>query len=427
VGATSSSAADPDRLAYRPITRTSVGVQASLSTGLPWSSVRGAFTVDGHVVYGKQDGNLYERSFNGTTVGAEVELDPYNDPKWNNVSTGSGQTYQSSPSTFSTEIPTLTSMFFTKGRLYYTLAGDSSMHWRGYEPQSGAIDGREHTVTDHLDWSGIAGAFFANHAVYFADQNTGKLMAVAWSRSGAHGHPKVVDANTDWASRGLFLLSKTGIKPPPPPATKAIKYVGTTTGTGHGRTVSVHVPRATSRGDAMVLFDSSTGSARPTAPAGWKLIGRTHHRGLTTAVFDRVARAHDARTKVAIKTHRRGTHSTLVLTAYRHTAAHPIERSASSVGGAGKRHPAPRLRRLGRGTKVIALWAAVSRSGLRWHAPHLMRKRAAARRGGHPALDVLLAESQNSVTGRFSAGAARSTKRSRSGAQWVIALSPRRS
>jgi hypothetical protein len=56
-----------------------------------------------------------------------------------------------------------------------------------------------------------------------------------------------------------------------------------------------------------------------------------------------------------------------------------------------------------------------------------MRRRATARRRGHPALDVLLAESQNAVTGTFLAGAARSTKRSRSGAQWVIALSPRRS
>jgi hypothetical protein len=426
VGATSASAADPDRLAYQAITSKSVGVQASLSTGVPWGSVRGAFTVDGHIVYGRQDGNLYERSFNGTSVGPEVELDPYNDPRWNNVATGSGQTYQSSPSTFSTEIPTLTSMFFTKGRLYYTLAGDSSMHWRWYEPESGVIDASEHTVTDHVDWSNIAGAFFANHALYFADQNSGKLMSVPWSRSGAHGRPKVVDAATDWASRGLFLLSKSGIKPPPPPKTKTIRYVGSTTAAGHGRSVSVHVPWATSRGDAMVLFASTTGSRHPSAPPGWKIVGRTHHRGLTTAVFDRVARAHDARSKVVVKTHHRGARSTLVLAAYQHTSAKPFERSASSVSGATKRHRTPHLRHLRRGTRVIAVWAAASRSRLRWHAPHLMRQRTTARRSGRPALGVLLAESRSPVSGGFSVGAATSSKRSRSGAQWVVALSPRR-
>jgi hypothetical protein len=56
-----------------------------------------------------------------------------------------------------------------------------------------------------------------------------------------------------------------------------------------------------------------------------------------------------------------------------------------------------------------------------------MRKRSAVRRGGRPALDVLLAESRSPVSGTFAAAAATSSKRSRSGAQWVIALSPRRS
>ena len=175
----------------------------------------------------------------------------------------------------------------------------------------------------------------------------------------------------------------------------------------------------------MMLFASTTGSTRPSAPRGWKLVGRTHHRGLTTAVFARVARAHEARSKIVVRTHHRA-RSTLVVAAYQHTSAKPVERSASRVSGATKRHRTPHLRHLRRGTRVIALWATASKSRLRWHAPHLMRQRRLARHSGRPALGVLFAESRSPVSGGFSVGAATSSKRSRSGAQWVIALSPRR-
>ena len=81
VGATATGAPDPDRLVYRKFDGTTAGAEEPLTTGLAWGSVDGAFDVAGKLIYGKSDGygssgNLFERSFNGSTLGPEVELDP---------------------------------------------------------------------------------------------------------------------------------------------------------------------------------------------------------------------------------------------------------------------------------------------------------------------------------------------------------------
>jgi PKD repeat protein len=211
-----------DRLSYRHFDGTTSGSETSLSTGISWGSIRGAFMVNGELVYGKTDGFLYERTFNGTTFGPEVKLDPYDDPFWDNVktgsSTGTGQTYQGVPSNFSSETTSLTSMFFTNGRIFYTVTGSATMHWRWFEPDTGAVGSDEFTVNDGQNWSHVAGAFLSGNTLYFADKTTGELSSIAWSGSMATGSPTVVDTNTDWASRGIFMLADATNPNQPPVA-----------------------------------------------------------------------------------------------------------------------------------------------------------------------------------------------------------------
>lgn len=207
VGATSPNAADPGRLDYRSFDGSVAGPSISTSTGVDWSDVRGAFEVGGELFYGKTDGNLYERSFDGTTLGPEVLVAPYDDPYWRDVETGSGQTYEGQRSSIALQTPIISSMFFTDDRLYYTMTGAKTMFWRDFEPESGVVGDVPHTVADGRDWSHVAGAFLADNRVFYADQRTGELMSVAWSRNGASGASRVVDASSDWASRGLFLVS----------------------------------------------------------------------------------------------------------------------------------------------------------------------------------------------------------------------------
>jgi PKD domain len=203
-----------DRLVSREFDGTSVGAeQANDSTDVAWGSVRGAFELDGEVIYGDPDGSLEERPFDGTTFGPEVTLDPYDDPTWDDVGTGSGQTYQGIASNFSAELssPTssVTSMFFSNGRLFYTLANDPSLHWRWFELDSGIVGSAEFTVSGTPDFSAVAGAFLSGNRLYYADQTDGELHGVGWTGSAPTGDPVVVDASTDWASDGLFLLSST--------------------------------------------------------------------------------------------------------------------------------------------------------------------------------------------------------------------------
>ena len=217
-GATAPGAADPNRFAYREFNGATAGGEMPVSTGISWGSLHGAFTVGGQVIYGKSDGNLYERSFDGSSFGSEVELDPYDNPTWDNIQTGSGQTYQGVRPNFSAEIPSVTSMFFTAGRLYYTLAGQAKMHWRWFEPESGVVGSDEFTVPGATSWSKVAGAFLSRSTLYYADTTTGDLRSMAWSASGPTGSSRLVNDSTDWASRGLFALADSTNPTPSPVA-----------------------------------------------------------------------------------------------------------------------------------------------------------------------------------------------------------------
>jgi PKD domain-containing protein/malectin (di-glucose binding ER protein) len=208
-----------DRFSYRQFDGTTAGTEVPLNTGISWGSIRGAFTVNGELIYGKPDGNLYERTFNGSTFGSEVLLDPWNDPYWDNISTGSGQDYQGAESTFGAEIPSVTSMFFTNGRLYYTLEGDPNMHWRWFEPTDGIVGSDEFTVSDGNNWSDVAGAFVSGNTLYYADRASGQLFEIGWTGTQAvTGGATAVDSSQDWASRGIFMLANATNPNQPPVA-----------------------------------------------------------------------------------------------------------------------------------------------------------------------------------------------------------------
>ena len=72
--------------------------------GLDWSLIRAGTYIDDTLFYAKNDSMLYRRTFNGTTYGTEQAIDPYNDPAWSNVNTGSGQTFRGVRPTFYNEL-----------------------------------------------------------------------------------------------------------------------------------------------------------------------------------------------------------------------------------------------------------------------------------------------------------------------------------
>ena len=182
---------------------------ANSSARSPWSTVRGAFIVGGHdVLRPEQRHVLQAHASTARRFGAAVAVDPYDDPAWQNVQTGSGQTYaQHQVATYYAELPNVTSAFYSGGRLYYTLFGQSQMYYRYFTPDSGVVGSQEFTVNDGLDWSDTAGAFLSGNTLYYATKSDGVLHSIAWSTDHATGSPTTVDSTQNWAGHGLFATS----------------------------------------------------------------------------------------------------------------------------------------------------------------------------------------------------------------------------
>jgi len=200
-----------DTLQQRTFTGSAVGATTTTDTGtIQWSKVRGAFLAGNELFYGYSDGNFYEASFDGTHVGASSLVDPYDDPVWSNVTTGSGQTYRGvEASLYGGEMQSVTGMVFDGGKLYYSLAGQSQLHYRYFEPDDGVIGSVEFTAGGSANLSSIDGMFLANNTLYYADAATGNLHSVSWAAGAPDGSTDTVvsgpstDGN-DWRTRGMF-------------------------------------------------------------------------------------------------------------------------------------------------------------------------------------------------------------------------------
>jgi PKD repeat protein len=183
---------------------TTVDPAFGVTSPLDFNLVRGATLIGGTLFYGKTDSNLYRRTFDGTTFGTEKVVDPYNDPIWADVDTGSGGTFRGQKPSFYGEIPNLTSMFYDgSGKLYYTLFGDSRLFWRGFSPDSGIIHNQRNESGSTLP--AINGAFLDAGSLYYVTSADGKLNKVGFVGGQIVGAPVVADAGVDWRARSLFL------------------------------------------------------------------------------------------------------------------------------------------------------------------------------------------------------------------------------
>ena len=138
---------------------TTTSDQQTLATaGFDWSTVRGATMIGDDLFYGSTDRYLHKRSFDGTTFGPDVRIDPYNDPEWSDVDTGSGNTYRGVVPDLYNDLNNVTGMAYADGRLYYTRLNDSNLYWQGFLPDSGIINPVRRTLTGGFDWRQAEGA-----------------------------------------------------------------------------------------------------------------------------------------------------------------------------------------------------------------------------------------------------------------------------
>ncbi|KAB1910892.1 malectin domain-containing carbohydrate-binding protein [Micromonospora sp. AMSO31t] len=199
------------RRSYDGATEVGNATTVANSDSTRWSTVKGAFWVGGDLFYGV-NGDLYKRSFDGEAFGSPKKLDPYHDAKWDTVVTGSapeGQTYAGMTGNFSAELPNVTAMFYTGGRVYYTLAGQSTLFWRGFAPDTGVVGAERSTVTGTTAFADANGMFLDGDTLYVVSRATGNLSSMAWSDGAPTGSATVrsgpgVD-DVDWRGTAVFV------------------------------------------------------------------------------------------------------------------------------------------------------------------------------------------------------------------------------
>lgn len=192
---------------------TTLGSPSAVGTGIDWSDVRGAFALNGNLYAGHADGTLTVQSFNGTTAGARSTinlngLDVAPDPMFTIPGTATPI-----PS-LSSHLANMTGLTFSKGWLYYTVAGDPRLYERAFTPQSQVVGAPLLVAStgDGVDWASVRGMTIASGNLYFA-LTDGNLYKVAWSGSAPTGPvTQIAGAGMDggnWASTGMFVYGTT--------------------------------------------------------------------------------------------------------------------------------------------------------------------------------------------------------------------------
>ena len=197
---------------------------AASTQGIDFNKWRGAFLIGNKVFYGYYtDKYLYSRTFDGTTFGPAVKIDPYHDPAWSNVQTGDGDTFAGALPKFYTIIRRLTGMVYASGKVYYTLSGDAHLYAAWFSPDSGVIDQTITTVPSSVDLTQADGLFVAGGNLYFGSTTDGSLSRVAFDpATGVTGSATVVSGpsvdGVNWTNNALFLAAPSGVVNQPPTA-----------------------------------------------------------------------------------------------------------------------------------------------------------------------------------------------------------------
>ena len=133
-------------------------------------------------------------------------VDPYNDPAWVNVSTGSGQTYRGVKPDFYTAIPSLAGLAYADGKLYTTRTNAATIESRGFSPESGIITGARSTLPG--TFTNIGGIFFSGGFLYYTNRVSGTLSRTPWVNGAPQGLGTVVSGpavdGVDWRGQAVF-------------------------------------------------------------------------------------------------------------------------------------------------------------------------------------------------------------------------------
>lgn len=174
------------------VTRTAAGSGG----GVNWSDVRGAFMLNGLVYYGQSNGQLIRRPFRGAAYGGAVAV------------TGADRVVADAD--WHDQIQSVTSMFFDRGRLYYTLAGQSDLYFRYFTQQSDVVGVQQFTSARNSVFAQVKSGFYAGGKYCYSVAMDGNLRCLSFAYGGVSGSPRVVSGpgvdRRDWRSGAMFAF-----------------------------------------------------------------------------------------------------------------------------------------------------------------------------------------------------------------------------
>ena len=178
--------------------------QAVPNGGLTAGNIRGAFMLNGYLYIAWANGTFDRRTFDGTNYGTPVALNT--------------ATQQTPVTDWSSDITTMTGLFFDSGRLYFTKSGSPTLFYRYFTPESDVVGAQRLTASANvtgIDFSLVKGMFFAGEKLYWSVAN-GDLRRIDWTQAAQAGKPvaatnvTVSGPTTDsvnWGSpRAMFLF-----------------------------------------------------------------------------------------------------------------------------------------------------------------------------------------------------------------------------
>ncbi len=387
-----------DTLAYRSINGNQIGSLTQVPTGgVAWGSTRGAFMVGNTIFYGTSSDSFYRATFNAGSVGTPTLVDPYNDPVWSNVSTGSGQNYRGTPSGYYGELNEVTGAFYSGGRLYYTLLGQPDLYSRWFSPDSGIV-GSEEFSTSGADLSNVAGMVLSGSTLYFADRTTGDLHTVPFANGVAAGSDTIVSGpgldGRDWRARGMFLNgagSSGGAN---------VAYVnGASANSRTTANPSVTVPTGVSAGDTELLFVTTNAAGKSSAPtglSGWTQIAKQTSSALETIGYRRTATAGDSGSTVTVPLSS-AIPTDLQFADYSGVAG-GAPTSATATDANQLNHVTPTVSVAGSGSWVLSYWADKNSAATStWSLPNTVTPRGSSVGTGGGHVDGAFADSGAAV------------------------------
>jgi hypothetical protein len=185
------------QLVRRGFDGTRVTSSATVPDGPGWGNVVGAFKLGTTLYTATADGNLRKQTFDGTTYGPASLVD-------------TADLLVRQTAWHAGDVPFLTSLFYSGGRIYFTKSGSTRLYSRGFEPESDVVGQLRYSSASvaGVPYGNVRGAFVAGGRLYFAD-TTGRLFAATWSGTAAVAGTATLlgSAGSTWASRAMFVDS----------------------------------------------------------------------------------------------------------------------------------------------------------------------------------------------------------------------------